>query len=122
MSKSALWAFSCIEADNLTRPYVTCTLYHPDEKGKPEKKKTSAYRIHAHKKLIGHSQPPTTSPIWSPPEKLIWSYEENDFAFLRVLVKSDDAFARNPVFLASAVRLISIPEGALYDLLRCNRV
>ena len=90
---------------------MTCTLYHPDQKGKPEKKKTSHYRVHAHKKLFGKEQPPAESPVWDPPEKLIWTYEESDFVFLRILIKSDDSFSRNPAFLAAAVRLTSIPEG-----------
>ncbi|UZJ53123.1 hypothetical protein CBS101457_002443 [Exobasidium rhododendri] len=93
------------------KPYVTCTLYHPDQKGKPEKSKTDHYRVHAHKKLFGKEQPPATSPVWDPPEELKWTYNENDFAFLRILIKSDDAFAKNPAFLTSAVRLTSIPEG-----------
>lgn len=93
------------------KPYVTCTLYHPDRLGKPEKRKTSHYRVHKHKQLFGTEQPPVTSPVWDPPEKLTWSYDEDEMAFLRVLIKSDDAFAKNPVFLVSAVRLCSIPDG-----------
>lgn len=93
------------------RPYITCTIYYPEQSGKPEKKKTSAYRIHAHKKLLNQTQSPTTSPVWDPAERLEWTYDESDFAFLRILVKSDDAFAKNPAFLTSAVRLVSIPEG-----------
>ncbi|PWN31796.1 PLC-like phosphodiesterase [Meira miltonrushii] len=93
------------------KPYVTCTLYYPNQKGKPEKEKTSHYRVHKHKQLFGHEQPPPTSPVWEPTEKLQWTYEDDDLAFLRILIKSDDAFARNPAFLTSAVRLSSIPKG-----------
>lgn len=94
------------------RPYITCTLYHPSNLDKPEKKKTAHYRVHKHKQLLfGKEQPPPTSPVWDPPAKLQWTYEEDDLAFLRVLIKSDDAFARNPAFLCSAIRLGSIPQG-----------
>lgn len=93
------------------KPYVTCTLYHPNHLGKPEKKKTSHYRIHQHKTLFGKKQPPVTSPTWDPPEKLSWTYDNDDLIFLRILIKSDDAFARNPAFLCSAVRLSSVPQG-----------
>lgn len=61
--------------------------------------------------LLNQKQSPVHSPVWDPSEKLQWTYDESDFAFLRILVKSDDAFAKNPAFLATAVRLTSIPEG-----------
>ena len=95
------------------QPYVTCSLYHPAIDGN-EKRKTSHYRPHHHKSFFGKEQPPATSPVWEPAERLEWTYDarDGDFAFLRLLIKSDDAFAKNPAFLTTSVRLVSVPNGA----------
>lgn len=95
------------------KPYVTCTLYHPNHVDeKPEKRKTSHYKRH---KLSGmlhkHENPPPTSPFWHHPETLEWEYPADDLVFLRILVKSDDSFARNPVFAAAAVRVSYLQPG-----------
>ncbi|PWN98804.1 PLC-like phosphodiesterase [Tilletiopsis washingtonensis] len=94
------------------KPYVTCSLYHPAIDGN-EKRKTSHYRPHHHKSFFGKEQPPATSPVWEPAERLEWTYDarDGDFAFLRLLIKSDDAFAKNPAFLTTSVRLVSVPNG-----------
>lgn len=94
------------------KPYITCTLVHPDDLADtPPKRKTSAYRQH---KLTGilnrHAEnPPQTDPLWD--EKLHWEYQDNDLTFLRILLKSDDAFARNPIFAVTAVRLTYVVPG-----------
>ncbi|RVX75572.1 hypothetical protein B0A52_00925 [Exophiala mesophila] len=94
------------------KPYITCTLVHPDDLADtPPKRKTSAYRQH---KLTGilnrHTEnPPVTDPLWD--EKLHWDYQDNDLTFLRILLKSDDAFARNPIFAVTAVRLTYVVPG-----------
>jgi phosphatidylinositol phospholipase C delta len=97
------------DADEI-KPYVTCTLVHPDDtENKPPKKKTKAY----HQRKIGilhkGENPVNTDPIWN--ETLEWIYEENELAFLRILVKSDDSWARNPVFAVAAVRLLYVDPG-----------
>lgn len=97
------------EQDDI-KPYVTCTLVHPDDtEGKPPKKKTRGY--HQHKLGLIHKgeNPPNTDPIWD--ETLTWEFEDNELAFLRILIKSDDAWARNPVFAVSAVRLLYVANG-----------
>ncbi|KIV96553.1 hypothetical protein PV10_00403 [Exophiala mesophila] len=94
------------------KPYITCTLVHPDDLADtPPKRKTSAYRQH---KLTGflnrhNENPPVTDPLWD--EKLHWDYRDNDLTFLRILLKSDDAFARNPIFAVTAVRLTYVVPG-----------
>ena len=89
------------------RPYVTCTLVHPDDlDGEPPKRKTSVYKQHKLGIVHKGEQPPPTHPIWD--EVLDWDYEDNDLAFLRILVKSDDKFAKNPVFAVAAVRLLYV--------------
>jgi len=96
------------------RPYLTCTLIHPhDLEAKPTKRKTAAY--HHHKLGIVHkglNNPPNTDPIWD--EVLEWQYEDNELVFLRLIVKSDDKFARNPMFAVAAVRLMYVAEGWVF--------
>ncbi|CAO1620989.1 unnamed protein product [Parajaminaea phylloscopi] len=99
--------------DDDIKPYVTCTLYHP-QGGKPEKKKTSGYRRHKLDFLHKHESPPATSPIWHHPETLEWTFEADELVFLRILVKSDDKFARNPVFAATAVRVSYLQPGYVF--------
>jgi phosphatidylinositol phospholipase C delta len=91
-------------ATNEMKPYVTCTLIHPDDlDGKPPKRKTSAYKQHRLAFLHKGANPPVTEPVWD--EILEWDYEENEMVFLRILIKSDDSWARNPMFVVAAVRL-----------------
>lgn len=100
------------EADDI-KPYVTCTLYHPGG-GKPSKQKTSHYRQHG-KGISGmlhkHEYPAPNSPIWHEPEVLTWEYPSDDLVFLRILIKSDDSFAKNPVFACSAVRVAYLQQS-----------
>lgn len=92
------------------KPYVTCTLVHPDDtEGKPPKKKTSGYHQHKLGLLHKGENPPNTDPIWD--ETLEWTYQDNELAFLRILIKSDDAWARNPKFAVAAVRLSYVAPG-----------
>lgn len=86
------------------KPYVTCTLVHPDDlDGKPAKRKTSPYKQHRLGFMHKGANPPVTEPVWD--EVLEWDYEENEMIFLRILIKSDDSWARNPLFAVAAVRL-----------------
>lgn len=97
------------EADEI-RPYVTCTLVHPDDiSGDHPKEKTGVYKQHKLQLLHKGENPPPTDPIWN--ETLKWTYADNELAFLRILIKSDDRFARNPVFVVSAVRLMYAAPG-----------
>ncbi|CAK1357070.1 1-phosphatidylinositol 4,5-bisphosphate phosphodiesterase zeta-1 [Cercospora beticola] len=92
------------DADDPIKPYVTCTLEHPDSVDKPPtKRKTSAYKQHTLGILHRGEQPPPTDPLWN--EQLDWDYEENELVFLRILIKSDDKFAVNPKQCVAAVRL-----------------
>ena len=91
------------EQDDI-KPYVTCTLVHPNDlKGEPPKRKTAGYKQHKLGILHRGSNPPNKNPIFD--EVLDWEYEDNDLAFVRILIKSDDKFASNPVFAVAAVRL-----------------
>ncbi|KAI1776541.1 PLC-like phosphodiesterase [Hypoxylon cercidicola] len=92
------------------RPYVTCTLVHPDELGGDHpKRKTSPYRQHKLGFLHRGENPPPTDPVWD--ETLEWEYEDNELTFLRLLVKNDVSFAENPVFAVAAVRLLYVVPG-----------
>ncbi|KAL3954300.1 hypothetical protein ACCO45_012256 [Purpureocillium lilacinum] len=92
------------EADSI-KPYLTCNLYSPCKiDGETNKRKTSPYKHHKLGILHrGDSNPPATDPLWH--ETLEWTYEDNELVFLRMLIKSDDAWARNPMFAVAAVRL-----------------
>jgi phosphatidylinositol phospholipase C delta len=97
------------EADGI-RPYVTCTLYHPsDLQNEPPKRKTSAYKQHKLGFLHRGENPPPTDPIWD--EKLEWEFQDNELVFLRILIKSDESWAKNPSFAAVAVRLSYVVPG-----------
>ena len=52
---------------------------------------------------------PATDPVWN--EVLDWEYDDSDMVFLRLLIKSDDSFARNPIFAVAAVRLMYAVPG-----------
>ncbi|RDA96015.1 hypothetical protein CP533_5887, partial [Ophiocordyceps camponoti-saundersi (nom. inval.)] len=91
------------EVDSI-KPYLTCRLYSPcPVDGTSDKRKTSAYRQHRLGFLHRGDNPPNTDPIWD--ETLEWSFEDNELVFLRLLIKSDDPWARNPAFAAAAIRL-----------------
>ena len=97
------------EKDDI-RPYVTCTLVHPNDlKDEPPKRKTAAYKQHKLGIIHRGANPPPRNPIFD--ETLEWDYEDNELTFLRILIKSDDKFARNPVFAVAAVRLLYVVEG-----------
>lgn len=99
------------EADDI-KPYVTCVLVHPDNinNSPPPKRKTAAYKQH---KLSGFmhkgENPPATDPVLD--ETLEWDFEENELVFIRMLIKSDDSFAANPILAVAAVRLSYVVEG-----------
>lgn len=87
------------------KPYVTCSMIHPDNLGGgPPKKKTSVYKQHKLDFLHRGDNPPVTDPIWD--ETLEWEYDNNELVFLRILLKSDDKFAGNPKLVVTAVRLL----------------
>lgn len=92
------------EADEI-RPYLTCSMIHPNNmEEKAAKRRTAYYRQH---KLLGFlhrgENPSNVDPVWD--EVLEWEFEDNELVFLRMLIKSDDTLARNPVLALSVVRL-----------------
>ncbi|GAB1734015.1 hypothetical protein NU195Hw_g6707t1 [Hortaea werneckii] len=93
------------------KPYVTSTLLQPsDLSGDPPKRKTSGYKQHKLGFLHKGENPTAIDPIWD--EKLEWEdYEDNELTFLRILIKSDDSFAANPVLAVAAVRLMYVTPG-----------
>ncbi|KAJ3954338.1 hypothetical protein N0V92_009154 [Colletotrichum tropicale] len=100
--------------DEPIKPYLTCTLVHPhDLSMEPPKRKTAGYRQH---KLTGFlhkgGNPPPTEPLWD--ETLEWEYQDNEMVFLRMLIKSDDSFARNPMLAVGAVRLAYTIPGWVF--------
>lgn len=98
------------EADDDIKPYVTCTLIHPDdlEKDLP-KRKTSPYKHHKLGFLHRGENPVPTDPIWN--ETLEWEYEDNELVFLRILIKSNDGFSKNPMLAVAAVRVMYLAPG-----------
>lgn len=98
------------EADKDLRPYLTCVLVHPcDLENEPPKRKTHAYKQHKLDFLHRGENPPPEDPVWD--EELEWEYEDSDMVFLRMLIKSDESFARNPILGVSAVRLMYLVPG-----------
>lgn len=88
-------------------PYLTCTLVHPsDLKNEPPKRKTAAYKPHKLGPRHKGTNPPPSNPVWN--ETLEWEYDDNDLTFLRMLIKSDDKYASNPVLAVAAVRLVFV--------------
>lgn len=104
------------DADDI-RPYVSCTLLLPnDTSDEPPKRKTKAYKQHKLGIVHRGEQPVPTDPVWD--ETLEWEFEHSELAFLRILIKSDDKFARNPLFAVAAVRLTyASPEWRFIRLL-----
>ena len=97
------------KADEI-KPYISCTLVHPDNiKDDPPKKKTAAYKKHKLAFMHKGDNPEPTDPIWN--ETLEWEYEDNELVFLRILLKSDDSFASNPIFAVAAVRVMYVVKG-----------
>ena len=97
------------EADSF-KPYLTCTLFHPDNLSEdPPKRKTSPYKQHKLGFLHKGENPPATDPVWD--EVLEWEYNENEMVFLRLLVKHDASWARNPNVAALAIRLSYVQAG-----------
>lgn len=98
-----------LEADSI-RPYLTCTLYHPGSlSDDPPKRKTSPYRQHRLGFLHRGENPPPTDPVWD--EVLEWEYDDSELVFVRMLIKSDESWAKNPMFVALAVRLDYVTPG-----------
>ncbi|KAK3713191.1 hypothetical protein LTR37_008624 [Vermiconidia calcicola] len=92
------------------RPYVTCTLLHPNDlENEPPKRKTSAYKQHKLGIIHRGANPPPKNPIFD--ETLEWEYDDNELTFVRILIKSDDRFASNPIFAVASVRLLYVVEG-----------
>ncbi|QPH16096.1 hypothetical protein C2857_000648 [Epichloe festucae Fl1] len=92
------------------RPYLTCNLYSPGGiEGDTHKRKTSAYRHHKLGILHSGDNPPATEPIWD--ESLEWTYDDNELVFLRMLIKSDDSWAMNPMIAVAAIRLVYVAPG-----------
>ncbi|BEI89779.1 uncharacterized protein CcaverHIS019_0211410 [Cutaneotrichosporon cavernicola] len=102
------------------KPYLSCTLIHPDKFGKPPKRKTDGYAPHKRLTFLNNADaPPVTDPVWD--ETLEWEYADDEMIFLRMLLKSDDKFARNPVIAASAVRLLyAVPGWNFVRLINLN--
>ncbi|KAL3418743.1 phosphatidylinositol-specific phospholipase C [Phlyctema vagabunda] len=96
--------------DDDIKPYVTCMLIHPANTAEsPPKRKTEPYKQHKLSFLHKGDNPPPKDPIWD--EVLEWEYEENELIFLRMLIKSDDSYAANPVLVVSALRLVYAATG-----------
>ncbi|ETN44406.1 uncharacterized protein HMPREF1541_10586 [Cyphellophora europaea CBS 101466] len=95
------------------KPYLTCTLVHPDDlEQKPPKRKTSPYKQHTFTFMHKGDNPPVTDPVWD--EILEWEYQDNELVFLRMLIKSDDSFARNPIYAVGTVRLLYVQNGWVF--------
>ncbi|KAI0000591.1 PLC-like phosphodiesterase [Xylariaceae sp. FL0662B] len=104
------------EEDDI-KPYVTCTLVHPDDlAGDYPKRRTDPYKQHRLGFLHRGENPPRTDPVWD--ETLEWEYDDNELVFVRILIKSDVSFAANPVFAVAAVRLMyAVPRWRFIRML-----
>jgi phosphatidylinositol phospholipase C delta len=90
--------------------YLSCLLDHPAGLAAGAgKKKTAAYKQHKLGFLHTGDNPPSTDPVWD--EVLEWEYDDDELVFLRMLVKSDDSFARNPTFAVATVRILYAAPG-----------
>lgn len=94
-------------------PYVTVSLLHPsdlhDDNPTANKQRTLAYKQHKLGFLHSGENPPRTDPIWD--ETLEWEYDDSELAFVRILIKSDDSFAVNPIFALTTVRIMYAAKG-----------
>jgi len=99
------------------KPYLTCTLVHAhDMNNMPPKRKTAAYKPHQLTGFLHKDNSPPTDPVWK--DVLEWEYDDNELVFLRLLIKSDDSFARNPIFAVAAVRLLyAVPDWSFIRML-----
>lgn len=95
----------------LHRPYISCTLHAPSLR-EPLKEKTNHYHQHKHVGNLLHrgDAPAPINPIFKDGE-LKWEIENTDLAFIRMLVKSDDSFAKNPLSAVATVRINYVPKG-----------
>lgn len=92
------------------KPYVTCSLVHPDDlDGEHQKRKTQHYRHHKLGFLHKGDNPPPKDPIWD--HILEWEYDDNELVFLRIFIKDDVSFAENPICAVTAVRLLYVVPG-----------
>lgn len=92
------------------RPYLTCTLVHPNDlNNMPPKRKTAGYKPSKMATLMHKETSPANDPVWN--EILDWEYEDSEMVFLRLLIKSDDSFSRNPIFAVAALRLMYAVPG-----------
>jgi len=92
------------------KPYLTCTLFHPgDLKNEPPKRKTAPYKQHKLGFLHRGENPPSTDPIWD--DVLEWEYDDSELVFLRLLIKHDESWAKNPNIAVHAVRLSYVVPG-----------
>ncbi|KAH9877860.1 hypothetical protein J1614_003077 [Plenodomus biglobosus] len=92
------------------KPYLTCTLVHANDlNNMPPKRKTAGYKPHKLTSFMHKDNSPSTDPVWK--EVLEWEYDDNELVFLRLLIKSNDSFARNPIFAVAAVRLLYVVPG-----------
>lgn len=94
---------------NDIKPYLTCTLAYGGTDMKEVKRKTSPYKQHKLGFLHRGENPPSTDPVWD--EELVWEFEDDELVFLRMYIKSDDAFARNPIFAVAPMRLLYVVNG-----------
>ncbi|KAL1405197.1 hypothetical protein Q8F55_008822 [Vanrija albida] len=86
------------DAPPFTAPYVSCVLIHPNDlNDDPPKRKT------------GKDRDENVDPVWD--ETLEWEYDASDLVFLRILLKSDEKMARNPVIAATTIRLLYVVPG-----------
>ncbi|KAI8931952.1 hypothetical protein NX059_010852 [Plenodomus lindquistii] len=92
------------------KPYLTCTLVHANDMNSlPPKRKTAGYKPHKLTSFMHKDNSPPNDPVWK--EILEWEYDDNELVFLRLLIKSDDSFSRNPIFAVAAVRLMYTVPG-----------
>lgn len=82
------------------KPYFTCSLVYP---GGKTKRKTAAV------KFTGQEVEKTVNPFWN--DTLEWEFPDNELAFLRMFVKSDDSFSSNPILAVAALRLLYVVKG-----------
>ncbi|KAG6107772.1 hypothetical protein E4U13_006807 [Claviceps humidiphila] len=100
------------DLDSTLKPYLTCQLHSP---GLIEcdslKRRTTAWKQYtAGTPCLGLlGGPPAREPLWN--ETLEWTYQDNELVFLRMLLKSDDTWARNPMLAVCAVRLAYVVPG-----------
>jgi len=95
-----------------TKPYLTCTLVDPTHStlaSDPPKRKTATYQKHKLGVLHKGRNPPNKDPLWD--ETLEWEYNDDELVFLRLLIKSEDSFASNPILAVGAVRLLYVQRN-----------